>query len=389
MSLRRSHFLRCALASAALAAVPMAHAQSVLRVGVIAELSGPFAEFGKQMQAGIKAYQKMHGDTVAGQRIELVFKDVGGPNPDAAKRIAQELVVREKVKVLAGFGFTPNALAVAPIATQAKVPMIVMNAAAGGLTAKSPYMVRTSFHYPETVPPIAQWAIQQGAKKAYVIVADYSPGHDAEAAFIEAFKKAGGEIVGSVRTPMMTVDFSPFMQRVKDARPDVLFSFVNGGDVAPSFIKEFRDKGLPEAGIRLIGTGDIVDEALVEAIGERGVGITTVYPYSMHHASELNTRFVREFKAQRETKSRPTIMGVAAYDGMAALYAALAKTGGKTDGASLMAALAGLQWESPRGPIAIDAQTRDVLHNQYIRRFEKRDGSFYNVEFQTFPAAKR
>lgn len=376
-----------ALVALGLVAAPAAFAQDTVRVGVIAEMSGPFAEFGKQMQAGIRAYQKMHGDSVAGKRVEVVIKDVGGPNPDAAKRIATELVVREKVNVLAGFGFTPNALAVAPIATQAKVPMIVMNAAAGGLTAKSPYMVRTSFHYPETVPPIAQWAIQQGAKKAYVIVADYSPGHDAEAAFIAAFKKAGGEIVGSVRTPLMTLDFAPYMQRVKDARPDVLFSFVNGGDVAPAFIKEYRDKGLPEAGIQLIGTGDIVDEALVEAIGERGVGITTVYPYSMHHKSALNERFVREFKAQRDAKSRPTIMGVAAYDGMAALYAALAKTGGKADGPTLIAALAGLKIDSPRGSLTIDKNSRDVVHDQYIRRFEKQDGAYYNVEFETFKAA--
>lgn len=376
-----------ALIALGLAVAPAAFAQDTVRVGVIAEMSGPFAEFGKQMQAGIRAYQKMHGDSVAGKRVEVVIKDVGGPNPDAAKRIATELVVREKVSVLAGFGFTPNALAVAPIATQAKVPMIVMNAAAGGLTAKSPYMVRTSFHYPETVPPIAQWAIKQGAKKAYVIVADYSPGHDAEAAFIAAFKKAGGEIVGSVRTPLMTLDFAPYMQRVKDAKPDVLFSFVNGGDVAPAFIKEYRDKGLPEAGIQLIGTGDIVDEALVEAIGERGVGITTVYPYSMHHKSALNERFVREFKAQRDPKSRPTIMGVAAYDGMAALYAALAKTGGKADGPTLIAALAGLRIDSPRGSLAIDKDSRDVVHDQYIRRFEKQDGAYYNVEFETFKAA--
>lgn len=375
-----------ALAALSLATAPIAFAQDVVRVGVIAEMSGPFAEFGKQMQAGIQAYQKMHGDSVAGKRVEVVIKDVGGPNPDAAKRIATELVVREKVNVLAGFGFTPNALAVAPIATQAKVPMIVMNAAAGGLTAKSPYMVRTSFHYPETVPPIAQWAIRQGAKKAYVIVADYSPGHDAEAAFIAAFKKAGGEIVGSVRTPLMTLDFAPYIQRVKDAKPDVLFSFVNGGDVAPAFIKEYRDKGLPEAGIQLIGTGDIVDEALVEAIGERGVGITTVYPYSMHHKSDLNERFVREFKAQRDAKSRPTIMGVAAYDGMAALYAALAKTGGKADGPTLIAALAGLKIDSPRGSLTIDKNTRDVVHDQYIRRFEKQGGTYYNVEFETFKA---
>src|SRR5437868_543227 len=279
---RRGLLAACAFTLAA----PAAFAQDTVRVGLIAEMSGPFAEFGKQMEAGIRIYQKQFGDSVAGKRVEVIVKDVAGPNPELAKRLAQELVVRDKVQLLAGFGFTPNALSVAPIATQAKVPMIVMNAAAADLTAKSPYMVRTSFSYPDVVPPIAQWAIKNGSKKAYVIVADYAPGHDAEAAFLAAYKKAGGEILGSVRTPMMTLDFSPYMQRVKDAKPDVLFAFVNGGDVAPAFIKEFREKGLPEAGAKLIGTGDIVDEAIIEVIGDRALDITTVYPYSMHHKSE-------------------------------------------------------------------------------------------------------
>lgn len=369
-------------------AAPLALAQDVVRVGLIAEMSGPFAEFGRQMQAGIQAYQKQHGETVAGKKVEIVLKDVAGPNPELAKRLATELVVRDKVQVLAGFGFTPNALSVAPIATQAKIPMVVMNAASANLTAKSPYMVRTSFGYPDVVPPIAQWAAQKGSKKAYVIVADYAPGHDAEAAFLAAYKKAGGEIVGTVRTPLVTLDFSPYMQRVKDTKPDLLFAFVNGGDVAPAFIREFRDKGLADAGIQLVGTGDIVDEAIIETIGDRALGLTTVYPYSMHHASELNARFVRDFKALRGASARPTIMAVAAYDGMAAIYAALQKTGGKTDGTALLEAMKGLQLDSPRGRIAIDATTRDIVQDQYIRRVEKQGGVLANVEFQTFPAGK-
>ena len=365
-----------------------AFAQDTVRVGLIAEMSGSFAEFGKQMEAGIKVFQQQHGETVAGKRVEVIMKDVGGPNPELAKRLATELVTRDKVQVLAGFGFTPNALSVAPIATRAKVPMVVMNAAAANLTAKSPFMVRTSFSYPDVVPPIAQWAVKTGSKKAYVIVADYAPGHDAQAAFFDAYKKAGGEIVGSARTPMVTLDFSPYIQRAKDAKPDVLFVFVNGADVAPAFIKEFRDKGLSDAGIRLIGTGDIVDEAIIEAIGDRALGITTVYPYSMHHKSALNELFVKDFKALRGAKARPTIMAVAAYDGMAALYAALEKTGGNASGQTLINAFRGLKCESPRGLISIDVKTGDIVQDEFIRKVRKVDGTLANIEFETFKAAR-
>jgi branched-chain amino acid transport system substrate-binding protein len=367
---------------------PAAFAQDVVRVGLITEMSGPFAEFGKQMEAGIKIYQQQHGETVAGKRIEIVIKDDGGPNPALAKRLATELVTQDKVQVLAGFGFTPNALAVAPVATQAKVPMVVMNAAGAKLTAKSPFMVRTSFNYQDVVPPIAHWAVKNGSKKAFLIVADYAPGHDAETAFVDAYKEAGGEIVGDVRTPLMTLDFSPYIQRVKDAKPDVLFAFVNGGDVAPALIKEFRQKGLAEAGIKLIGTGDIVDESIMDVIGDRALGVTTVYPYSMDHKSAINERFVKDFKALRGAKARPTIMAVAAYDGMAALYAALKKTDGNADGATLIKAFKGLQFESPRGMIGIDAKTRDIVQDEFIRKVEKVDGTLANVEFETFKAAR-
>ncbi|MCI2809215.1 ABC transporter substrate-binding protein [Eoetvoesiella caeni] len=385
----KSLYFRClglSVLAGLIAGAPVAAAQDVVKVGMIVEMSGPFSEFGRQMQAGVKIYQDQFGDSVAGKRVEVVYRDTGGANPDAAKRLAQELVVRDKVQVLAGFGFTPNAMAVAPIATQAKLPMVVMNAAGAGITAKSPYMVRTSFTYSDVVPPIAKWAVEQGAKTAYVIVADYAPGHDAEQAFVKTFEAAGGKVVGAVRTPLVTTEFAPYMLRVKDAKPDVLFAFVNGGSVAPAFIKEFRAKGLGADGIKLLGTGDVVDEPIMNVIGEQGMGMTTVYPYSMHHESALNKEYVQRFKALLGNNERPAIMSVAAYDGMAAIYAALKKTGGNADGTALIAALKGLEIESPRGRIRIDAKTGDIVQDEYIRRFEKVNGEFANVEFKTYKA---
>ncbi|WP_397475536.1 ABC transporter substrate-binding protein [Pusillimonas sp.] len=385
-----SWFKRCQLAllAGALAAAPAVSAQDVVKVGLITTLTGPFAEFGQQMQTGIRAYQAMHGDTVAGKRVEVIFKDTGGANPEVAKRHAQELFVREKVSFLAGFVFTPSALAAAPVATQGKVPMVVMNAAGENLPLRSPYMVRVAFEVSTTVPPIAKWAYREGARTAYVIAADYAPGLDAEKAFIEAFEAEGGKIVGTVRTPIVTVDFSPYIMRVKDAKPDVVFAFVNGGDVAPALLREFRARNLEADGTKLIGTGDIVDEPIVNVIGENGMGVVTVYPYSMHHDSDLNRRFVQEFIKLRDKNARPAIMAVAAYDGMAAIYKALEKTQGDTDGEKLIEALKGLEFESPRGHIRIDPETRDVVQDQYIRRFEKVDGVYANVEFETFKAGQ-
>ena len=376
-AISRRSLLALSAMAAALAAAPV-HAQEVVKIGMVAEMSGPFADFGKQMQAGIALYQKQHGDTVAGKKVVIVTKDVGGPNPELAKRLATELLVRDKVQVLTGFGFTPNALSVAPLATQAKTPMVVMNAAASGLTAKSPYMLRTSFSYERIVPPIAQWAYQQGLRKIYVLVSDYAPGHDAEEAFVKSFTALGGEVVGKVRTPVMTVDFAPYVQRIKDAKPDALFTFVNAGDVAPALMKEFREKGLHEAGIKMIGTGDIVFESAMPAIGDKGLGVVTSYPYSMQHPSALNKQFVQGLQPLR-----PTIMAASAYDAMAAIYGALKKTGGKATGPELMEAFKNLSWESPRGPVKLDADTRDLVQSNYIRRYEKVGSDYGNIEFAT------
>ena len=378
----------CAAALASSLVVGSVSAQEVVKIGMVVEMTGPFAEFGRQMKAGIEAWQKQHGDSVDGRRVEVIYKDVGGPAPEVAKRLAQELIIQDKVSILAGFGFTPNAMAVAPLATQAKVPMVVMNAASAQLTSRSPYMVRTSFGYDTMVPPIAQWALEQGHKKAYMIVADYAPGHDAEKAFKQAYEQAGGEIIGNVRVPLMTVDFAPYLQRVKDAQPDVLFAFVNAGNVAPALFKDFKTKGLDEAGIKLIGTGDIVYESILDVIGDNGLGATTVYPYSMQHPSDLNRTYIQKFQEALGAKERPTIMSVSAYDGMALIYGGLKKAGSGADGKALLEAFKGLSFESPRGPVSIDPETRDIVQNQYIRRLERVDGELMNVEFKTYDASR-
>ena len=363
-------------------------AADTVKVGLVGEMSGPFAVFGAQFKGGLEAFQAINGTEAGGKQVEVIIKDVGGPNPDVAKRLAQELVVRDKVSILTGFGFTPNAAAVAPIATEAKVPMVIMNAAAGGLTKASDYMVRVSFSLPTVVPPMAQWLVDNGYKKAYVIVGDYRPGHDTEAAFLEAFPKAGGEVVGNVRTPLMTVDFAPYMQKIKDAKPDAIFAFVNAGDVMAGLMKAYREKGLEEAGIKLVGTGDITFEPSMPAVGDAAEGVVTSYPYSMEHPSELNQAFVKAFKEAAGADAMPSIMAVGGYDAMAVIYAALNATGGDTDGTALVEAMKGLEWESPRGPISIDPETRDIVQNIYLRKVEKVDDHYGNVEFQTFEPAK-
>ncbi|HVV94977.1 MAG TPA: ABC transporter substrate-binding protein [Hyphomicrobiales bacterium] len=384
--MRRFGKLAAAVVLAAASLTGGAAMAGTVKVGVITTTSGPFAEFGRQFQGGIEAYQKLHGTTAGGQTVEVIYKDVGGASPSNAKRLAQELVVRDKVQILAGFLFTPNALAAAAVATEAKVPMVVMNAASEGLTSKSPYMVRTSFSLPTTVPPMAKWAAEHGVKSVYVIVADYAPGHDVEKAALAAFPAAGIKVVGDVKTPLSTFDFAPYMQRVADAKPDAIFAFVNGGSVMVAFMKAYREKGLDKT-VKLLGTGDITSEEEMDVVGPTAVGAVTTYPASMDHQSKENEAFVAAFKAVRDAKARPNLMAVAAYDGMDLIYKALAKTGGKTDATALVDAMKGMKIDSPRGPISIDPKTRDVVQTMYIRRVEKdpKSGLYVNREFGSYP----
>ena len=378
--------LSCAAAMLAIATA--VSAQDVIKLGMVGEFSGPFAQYGQQILGGMKAYMKLHGDTVAGKKIEIVQKDTGGPAPDVAKRLAQELVTRDNVDILVGFGLTPNALAAAPVATEAKKAMVIMNAATSIITTKSPYVVRASMTLPQITQPMAKWAAKNGIKKVYTVVADYGPGLDSEKAFSEAFKAAGGEIVGSIHTPLQNPDFSPFIQRVKDAKPEAVFLFLPAGEQGIAFMKGYAERGLAQAGIKLIATGDITDDGVLEAMGEPTLGLITSFHYSAAHDSPENKAFVKAYAEASGTKLRPNFMAVGGYDGMALIYEALKKTNGSTDGDKLVAAMKGMKLTSPRGPIMIDPETRDIVQTVYIRKVEKTGGGLYNVEFDKFPDQK-
>lgn len=373
---------------AMLAVATAASAQNVVKIGMVSTFSGPFAEYGQQMLAGMKTYMKINGDSVAGKKIEIVQKDDGGPAPEVAKRLAQELVTRDNVDLLVGFGFTPNALAAAPVATESKKAMVIMNAATSIITTKSPEIVRVSMTLPQVTQPMAIWAAKNGIKKVYTVVADYGPGLDAEKAFSEAFKKAGGEIVGSVHTPLQNPDFGPFIQRVKDAKPEAVFLFLPAGAPGIAFMKGYEERGLKEAGIKLLATGDITDDTVLDAMGAPALGLITSFHYSADHKSPENDAFKKAYAEAGGTKFRPNFMAAAGYDGMALIYEALKKTNGSTDGEKLVAAMKGAKWMSPRGPVMIDPETRDIVQTVYIRKVEKTGGGLYNVEFDNFPDQK-
>ncbi len=381
----RSYFLAAAVAALGLPGAHSAFAQDTVKIGFILPMTGPQQSTGKQEAAAAKLYMAQQGDTVAGKKIELIIRDDGAV-PDNTKRIAQELIVNDKVTFLAGFGITPTALAVAPLATEAKVPEIVTAAGTSIITEKSPYIARTSFTVAQSTVPMADWAADNGIKKVVTMISDYAPGVDAEKSFTAEFKKRGGDVPEAIRFPLANPDFAPFLQRAADEKPDAIFVFVPSGQ-GGAFVKQFVERGLDKAGIRIIGPGDVMDDDLLNGMGDAVIGTVTAHFYSADHDSAANKAFVAAFK-KANNGMRPNFMAVGAYDGMHLMYEALNKTGGKTDGDSLINAIKGMSWESPRGPISIDPQTRDIIQNIYIRKVEKKNGELYNVEFATFPAVK-
>jgi branched-chain amino acid transport system substrate-binding protein len=362
-----------------------AAAQDTVKVGLILPMTGQQASTGKQIDAAVKLYVAEKGNMVAGKKIEVILKDDTGV-PDVAKRLAQELVVNDKVSFLAGFGLTPIALAIAPIATQAKVPEIVMAAGTSSITEASPFIARTSFTLAQSSVPMADWAIKNGIKKVVTLVTDFGPGIDAEKSFSEKFKADGGAIAESLRVPLRNPDFSPFLQKAADAKPDALFVFVPSGAGA-QFVKQFVERGLDKSGIKLIATGDVTDDDLLNGMGDVVIGVISTHNYSANHNSPMNKAYVVAFR-KANGGLRPNFMSVGGYDGMHLIYEALKKTGGSTDGEKLIAAMKGMAWESPRGPISIDPETRDTIQNIYVRKVEKVDGELYNVEFATIPNVK-
>jgi branched-chain amino acid transport system substrate-binding protein len=371
--------LALAGAAAILLSWTAAQAQQTIKIGLIMPYSGQFADTATQMDNAIKLYVKQKGDTVAGKKIEFIRKDTGGIAPDVAKRLAQELVVREKVDVLAGFVLTPNALAAGDVSAEAKKFMVVMNAATAIITTKSPYMARTSLTVPQLNETLGTWAYKSGIRKVYTMVSDYGPGHDGEAGFQRAFKEAGGEIVGSVRFPVANPDFSAFVQRAKDVNPEAIYVWVPGGAQPAAIGKALAERGIDPAKTKILGQGELAEEEARKSMGDAALGIITAYHYDVSHDSAMNKDFVRSFHA--EYGRNPNIYSVGGWDGMHLIYEALKKTSGNTDGERLIAAAKGMAWESPRGPISIDPQTRDIVQTVYIRRVEKVGGETRNVEF--------
>jgi branched-chain amino acid transport system substrate-binding protein len=374
------------LTAAALAGTA-AYAADTIKIGLIEPYSGQFADAATQQDDAIKLFMKQNGDTIGGKKIEIIRKDTGGINPAVAKRLAQELVTRDKADILAGFVLTPNAMAGGDISKEAKKFMVVMNAATSVVTTKSPYMVRTSLTVPQLNEPFGQWAVKKGGvKKVYTMVSDYGPGHDAEQSFQRGVKEAGGEVVGSVRMAVQNPDFSAYVQRAKDLNPEAIYVFVPGGAQPGALGKAMAERGIDTNKIKVMGQLEITDEHALKSMGDSALGILTSGHYDWNHKSKMNEEFVKAFNA--DYQRNPDFFAIGAWDGMHLIYAALKKTNGNTDAEALTKAAEGMAWESPRGPISIDPQTRDIIQNVYVRKVEKQNGQLVNVEIDTIPNVK-
>ncbi len=371
--------------AACVAAMPVC-AQQTVKIGLVNVLSGQFADAGAQLDNGVRTYLRQKGDTVAGRKIEIIRRDVGGVAPDVAKRMAQELVVRENVDILAGFLLTPNALAAGDVSAEAKKFMVVMNAATSIITTKSPYMIRTSVTLPQVMETFGIWAAKSGIKQSYTMVTDYGPGHDSERAFHQGFTDNGGKIVGSVRFPVANPDFSAFVQRAKDLGPESIYIFIPGGAQPAALGKAFAERGIDKNKTKILGSGETTAEAALKSMGDAGLGIITAWHYDYTRDSQLNRAFVKLFNEMHGRN--PDFFSIGGYDGMHAIYETLKKTGGKTDGDTLIAAARGLSWESPRGPMSIDPKHRDVVQTIYIREVRRIGNELVNVPIASIPDVK-
>jgi branched-chain amino acid transport system substrate-binding protein len=369
------------------ATVPVAAQQPPIKIGVVLSYSGgDNVMLGKQADAAFAAYMKEHGDTIAGRKVQIIKRDDGGIAPETAKRLAQELIVQDHVDMLIGASYTPNAIAMGSISTQAKVPYFIVNAATAGIMAKNPYVARFGFTTGQITAPFAKWAAKSGAKTAYAVFQDYGPGIDAGTTFEKSFEAAGGKMLGESRIPLGSQDFTAYIQKVKDAKPDVMFLFINASGGGISFLKAVKQMGLGTT--KLLATGDLVDEAILPTEGETAAGLITTFAYSAMHDSALNRQFVKDFKVAFGSDQLPTFEAVQAYDALAAAYKVLDAQKGTIDPDKTMDIVKGMKFESPRGPIQIDPATRDIIQNVYFRKVETRNGVLGNYEFETTPMAK-
>jgi branched-chain amino acid transport system substrate-binding protein len=358
-----------------------AAAETPLKIGISMPLTGAgFNAVGRQLQAALKFYMQQHGDTVAGRQIQITIRDDGGV-ADNARRLIQEMIVDQKVDIL-GIGITPTALAIAPLVTESKKATLVMSSGASITTTKSPYFVRAGFILAPQSWVLAEWAAKNGSKRIVTLVNDWAPGVEAETAFTTRFKQVGGEIAESIRIPLANPDFAPFLQRIGDIKPDTAFIYFPGTQ-APIFAKQFAERGLARSGIKVIGPGDLADDDDLNNMGDQMLGMITAGPYSAAHDSALNKSYVAGI--QKANGFRPDFVSLGGYDGLHLIYEALKKTGGNSEGEALIAAMKGMAWESPRGPVSIDLDTRDIVSNIYIRKVVKSDGQLWSEEFETYP----
>jgi branched-chain amino acid transport system substrate-binding protein len=359
-----------------------------IKIGLVFSFSGDTVTIGKLTNAALATFKKEHGDTIAGRKIEIIERDDTGPNPEVARRLAQELIVQDHVDMLIGAAFTPNAIAMASVSTAAKKPYFIINAATSGIMAKAPYTARFGFTTAQITTPFARWAVVNGYKTAYAVYQNYGPGIDAGAAFEKTFTQYGGQMLGEVRIPVNNPDFSAYIQRVKDAKPDVMFVFINASGGGAVFLKACQAAGLEKAGTKIIATGDIVDEPILPVAGDAALGVVTTFDYSSTHDSNLNRRFIHDFQATIGDNELPNFNAVQTYDVMQAVYKVIAAQNGHIDPDRTMELVKGMKFESPRGPIMIDPATRDIVQNVYFRRTEKRDGRYQNVEFTSIPMVR-
>ena len=376
---------RMILAAVAALAMGGAAYADTIKIGVVGPFSGPFALQGKNFKAGIDAYMALNGSKVGDDDIEIIYRDVPQADPAQAKALAQELVVKEGVQYLAGFYFTPDAMAVTPLLTQANVPLVIMNAATSAIVTKSPLVVRTSFTTWQTSTPIAKVAKDAGVSKVISVVSDYGPGVDAENAFKAGFEAAGGQVVEAIRMPLATNDFSPIMQRIKDSGAEGVFAFLPSGPTTLGFVKAFKENGLKDGGIKFFAPGDLTQESDLPALGEAALGIQTTFHYAVSHDSPENKAFVEAAGKAIGNPAELSFPSVGAYDGMHVIYKMIEATGGEQDAAKAVEAVKGLSWVSPRGPVTIDPESRHITQNIYLREVAKADdGTYYNKEIQTF-----
>jgi branched-chain amino acid transport system substrate-binding protein len=359
-----------------------------LRIGLVASFSGGNTEIGKLTDAAIAAYMRRHGDTAGGRKIQVIKRDDTGPAPDVARRLAQELIVQEHVDLLIGAVYTPNAIAMASVSTAAKKPFFNINAATSGIFAKNPYSARFGFTTAQITTPFAKWAVTQGVKTSFAVYQDYGPGIDAGQAWEKTFTAAGGQMLGEARIPLSNPDFSAFIQRIKDVKPDAAFIFLNATGGGADFLRGCKTAGVDRLGIRLLATGDIVDEPIVNVAGDAAVGMITTFNYSSAHNSNLNRQFVRDVQAVLGTKDLPNFNACQTYDVMHACYTVIGAQDGRIDPDKTMEIVRGMHFESPRGPILIDPPTRDIVQNVYFRRTERVAGLLRNIEFSQTPMVR-